>query len=63
MDYSPINFRRLDWFYYEPAEKYEWSELRYLDSSQSALTREAYRGDLPKTDYSESRSYLSYFLE
>lgn len=55
MDYSPINYRRMDWFFFDYGSK-SWQELTLLDLSlgvdlgKKALVRGSYRGYLPSKE-------------
>lgn len=61
---SPVNYRRLDWFSFNPNVTYGWSDLGWhLKPRQAALVRGAHHGYMPRTDPVEPRSYLSYYLE
>lgn len=47
MDYSPINYRRMDWFTYNPAWEFAWRDKlghRDLDKDQAALVRQSFQG-------------------
>lgn len=47
MDYSPINYRRMDWFKFTYGATFPWRDLYHaLYPQQAALVRASHRGYL-----------------